>query len=161
MSYSGIIDIQALIPQREFGADTTPTTEQVLGFIRNRSADLDSMLAARGYSTPIDLAVSPYAYAWCLACVSFGAAADAEASAVAIARVDDREASRLGYLVGEWERMTKALLSGDAVLTDATAAAVAGESARTRGGFDGSTPPWTSRKDAYAPSYAEGRQGGW
>lgn len=160
-SYASLADIQALLPQRVFDGTSTPNVTQVLGFISNRSADLDAMLSGKDYVTPIDVAVSPSAYAWCLACVGYGAAADAEAAAVAVARVDDREASRLGYLVGEWERMTKALLSGDIVLSDATKTTSGGGNARTGGGFGGSTPPWTSRRDAYSPSFASGRAGAW
>ncbi len=160
--YADIADVRALTPQRTYDGSSNPTVDQVLEFCDRKSAELDALLAGRGFTTPITEAVSPNAFGWCKAAVSYGAAADAEAAATAVARSDEGEANRLSYLAGRWRDMTAALVAGDVNLPDAGQASAEAGTARTRGGFAGSTPPWTSRKDAYAPSYgASGRQGAW
>ena len=162
MSYADATDVRALLPQRTFDGDSTPSIDQVILFCTARSSELDGLLAGTGITTPILEETSPVAFAWCKAAVSYGAAADAEAAAVAKARSDELEANRLSYLAKRWQTMTDALIAGDVTLTDAPTASAESGRTRTRGGFTGSTPPWTSRRDAYAPSYgASGREGAW
>jgi hypothetical protein len=53
MSYCAIADVQGLLAQRVFGASTKPTTTQVNTFISDVSSVIDTVLQARGLTTPV------------------------------------------------------------------------------------------------------------
>lgn len=53
MSYCTISDIIALNPKRNYSSTTTPTGTQVSLFIDLIAADIDVLLASKGYTTPV------------------------------------------------------------------------------------------------------------
>lgn len=54
MSYCDATDVQALVsPGRAYSASTTPTSTQVALYIGWVAAELDSILAAQGITTPV------------------------------------------------------------------------------------------------------------
>lgn len=163
--YAELQDVRGLTPQRVYDANSEPSVDDVLRFCTNRSGLLDALLSGRGVIVPVDEAASPTAYGWCRAVVAFGAAADAEAAAVATARTDETEASRLAYLNKMWDNLTALLVDGKIELSDAVHAGDAGTGteSRVRGGFAAAgCGKWFHRVDAYAPSYGdEGREGSW
>jgi hypothetical protein len=78
MAYCTITDVQSLNPKRTYGATTTPTTTQVNSLIDLIAADIDVILAAKGYTTPV---TTPTAFAnWLKLLNAYGAAAEAEAA---------------------------------------------------------------------------------
>ena len=117
MSYADTGDVQAKVPQRRFGPQTTPTPDDVLRYCRDRSAELDAILLDRGYVAPVDEATSPIGFGWLRSAVSYGAAMDAE-SAGFPGQGDQGETPRLAFLRGQWERMLDMLRDGDVRLGD-------------------------------------------
>lgn len=111
------MDVQGKLPQRRFEAETTPTIEQVLGFIEDRSRELDVYLGQNGYAVPAVEATSPVAWGWLKAAVGYGAAMDAESAAFP-GQGDRGETPRLAFLRGQWERMIKALEDDSITLVD-------------------------------------------
>lgn len=134
--YAEMGDVQGQVPQRRFGAETTPNVEEVLGFIQNRSREIDVHLAEQGISTPVVEATSPQAWGWCRAAVTYGAAMDAEAAGFP-GQGDEGETPRLAFLRKQWERMLKDLHDGTITLPDAPRAT--GDTARRSRGASAGT----------------------
>lgn len=116
--YADLADVQALVPQRRFAAQTTPTVDEVLRACTNRSAELDLAIVRRGYSLPLTEAASPLSYAWLRSACAYGAAMDAEAAGFP-AQADVGETPRLAFLRRQWERMLGDLRDGAIDLADA------------------------------------------
>lgn len=53
MAYASLPDVGALAAKRTFGATSIPSASQVTTFLDFTAADLDSILAADGYSLPV------------------------------------------------------------------------------------------------------------
>lgn len=53
MAYCEIADVSALNPQRTYNPSSKPTSAQVVELISKVSAEIDSILLGRGYSTPV------------------------------------------------------------------------------------------------------------
>ena len=58
MAYASLSDIVALTAGRAFTASTIPNTSQVVGFLDQTAAVIDSMLVEKGYSLPIPTTAS-------------------------------------------------------------------------------------------------------
>lgn len=148
-SYADVGDVQALIPQRRFGPQTTPTPDDVLRYCARRSGELDALMADKGIAAPLDSAASPLAFAWARSAASYGAAMDAEAAGFP-GQGDHGESPRLAFLRGQWERMIDALIAGEVRLTDAPRLDDASGTAgfRFAGGSAGAGP-WFDRGQTF------------
>ncbi len=149
MSYADIGDVQAQIPQRRFGPQTTPTPDDVIRYCARRSAELDAILMDRGYTAPVLEATSPVGFGWLRAAVTYGAAMDAE-SAGFPGQGDQGETPRLAFLRGQWERMVDQLRAGDVRLGDVPLAETpAGTSAFRFAGASTGVGPWFNRGQTF------------
>jgi hypothetical protein len=78
MAYCTITDVQTVNAKRTYSATTTPTTTQVNSLIDFIAADIDGILAAKRYTTPV---TEPTAFVnWLKWLNALGAAAEAEAA---------------------------------------------------------------------------------
>ena len=78
MAYCTITDIQTINPQRTYSATSKPTATQVNSIMDLIAADIDVILGAKGYTTPV---TTPDAFLnWLKLLNAYGAAAEVEAS---------------------------------------------------------------------------------
>lgn len=129
--YCGVPEVQALLPQRRYSADTEPSIDQVLLFCRQASAELDVVLTDVGVSTPVVEAQSPVAWAWLAQAAAYGAAMRAENAATGVVERNPR----IDWLERQWALSTRALATGAVRFPDAGGT----------GGVDGSGPGSTTR----------------
>jgi len=55
MAYAVQADIEALNPKRVYDTNSSPTTTELSGIIDNVAAEIDTVLASQGYTTPITI----------------------------------------------------------------------------------------------------------
>lgn len=53
MGYCTVADVSALMHEPLWGGDTSPTDDEVAQFISDAGAEIDGVLKARGYPTPV------------------------------------------------------------------------------------------------------------
>ncbi len=117
MAYAVIADVQALNQQRTYDSSSKPTSAQVTQFIADVSGELDGVLDALGYSTPIP-STATKATVIIKNITVFGAAAKAEWAAYSIGGAGD--SARAELLGKEYDRRLVMLYKGQTTLLDAT-----------------------------------------
>lgn len=112
MAYCTITDVQALNAQRTYGATTKPTTTQVTALIDQIAAEIDAVLAAKGFTIPV---TTPTTFVTFLAAVNaYGAGALAEASMFPELS-DAGSTPHWKVLLAKYDAWMKLLIDGSAI----------------------------------------------
>ena len=121
MSYATIGDIRAKVSIRTIDGNSDPSVQEVVSYIDQIAADIDTALAGQGYDVPVS-ASSTTAFSWLGLCNAYGAAMLTEA-----ASAKGKESPHLEFLERQYERRLKQIMDGEITLpgvAPATSAAV-------------------------------------